>query len=556
MISPPLPVHAEAMALMGEERWGEAGRLLEDAGEEARAHPLGLFLLGACRCQLGDPDRGIALLEQAAGQEPDHPQIRFALAKAYLDGARYDLAEAGFRRCLDLDPGNADAHAHLGLALKELVRFEDAKAAIRQAIALDPANAKWHVNLGLILTEQDKMAEAEASFRHALALDPANANAHTNLGLVLQYTDRLAEGEAVFRQALALAEAQPKAYGGAIYQYKGNLALNQLERGRLEEGFALFEARIEGPAWTKLRRDADFPTWDGSPLAGRRLLIWREQGLGDEIRAFSCLPDLMAREPGQAIAVECDPRLGEAMARSFPSFDIIAGRADRSRLFDCQIAMSSLVRPLRPRLESFAAAQPFLIPDPVRIAKWRQRLAALPQGKKIGICWRTGLVGANRLWNISMLEMWQDVLTLPGAQFVSLQYGQGEDELRSVELRLGIAIHRWRDLDLKNDLDDLLALMAGLDLVLTVGTAVNDLAGAVGTPAWVILRTPHQDMLGTERYPWYPSARVFGRAWNRPWPDMMGEVAAELKHWRVSDLPRNAPCPCGSGLRVKQCCGR
>jgi tetratricopeptide (TPR) repeat protein len=555
MSLPPLPVHLQVMELMGADRWEEASLLLEQADAGQASHPLGLFLLGACRCQLGQDEEGIAFLERAVQLEPENAKFHFALGKGCLDGARYAQAEAAFRRNLELDPEDAGAHAHLGLVLKELIRFGEAKAHIEKAISLDLTNPKWLLNLGLIQTEQDEMAEAERSYRKAIQLDPVNANAYTNLGLVLQYTDRLEEGEAVFRKALELAAKQPGTRKATLYQFQANLALNQMERGKLREGWALFDTRIEAPNWKHLRRDREFPTWEGAALGGRSLLIWREQGLGDEIRAFSCLADLVRSEGGGGIAVECDPRLEQVMRRSFPELEIIAGRAERTRRFDLQLPMSTLPRHFRSSIEAFDGAKPFLVPKPLLLEKWRARLAELPAGKKIGICWRTGLAGANRMWNISKLDDWEVAFLQKGAVFVNLQYGDCEEELRAIESRLGIRIHRWGDLNLKDDLDDILALMANLDLVLTVGTAVNDLAGSVGAPAWVILRTPHQDMLGTDRYPWYPSCRAFGRAWNKPWEEKMGEVAGELAAFIFAGVSRNAPCPCGSGQRFKHCCG-
>jgi Flp pilus assembly protein TadD len=555
MTLPPLPVHLAAMELMDQDRWEDALALLEQAGAGQASHPLGQFLLGACRCQLGQDDEGIACLERAVSLEPENAKFHFALGKGCLDGARYRQAEAAFLRNLELAPEDADAHAHLGLVLKELVRFDEAKRRIEKAIALNPANPKWLLNLGLIQIEQDEMEEAEISFRQAIGFDPANANAHTNLGLVLQYLGKLKEGEIVFRKALELASAMPGMRSATLYQFQFNLALNQMELGNLPEAWERFDTRVDAPNWRQLRRDKEFPTWNGGPLHGRSLLVWREQGLGDEIRAFSCLPDLLAREGEQRIAVECDPRLGAPMRRSFPGIEIIAGRAERLRPFDLQIPMSSLPRHFRPSIGAFDQAKPFLIADPRLLEKWRARLSRLPAGKKIGICWRTGLAGAGRMWNVSKLEAWETLLTTKGAVFVSLQYGDCEQELLDAEARLGIRIHRWSDLNLKDDLDDILALMQELDLVLTVGTAVTDLAGGVGAPVWLVLRAPHQDMLGTERYPWYPCCRVFQRAWNRPWSDMMGQVAGALSAWLFHDVPRNAPCPCGSGQRFKHCCG-
>ncbi|MBF0166427.1 MAG: tetratricopeptide repeat protein [Alphaproteobacteria bacterium] len=549
----PLPLHLTALDLMAGEKWEEAQALLEKGGAEGGNHPLGLFLLGACRCQLGRDAEGIALLERAAILEPDDGKYHFALGKAYLDNRRFIEAEAAFRRATELAPNDANAQAHLGVALKEQARFDEALVHTTKAILLEPDSDKRLVNLGLVQTEQDNLEGAQQSFLQALAQDANNAESHMFLGLAQQIMGQLQEAEVSFRQALGLAQGKSGSREDWLYQFKSNLALNQLLLGNLGEGWDLHTARIDGPNWKEIRRDRDMPAWDGSPLAGRSLLIWREQGLGDEIRAYSCLPDLLDDGGHQGVAVECDPRLESVLKRSFPQLEVVPGQADRNRPFDLQLALSSLPRLYRRTIASFEAASPFLVPDPALLDKWTQRLGALPPGRKIGICWRTGLPGAARMWNISSLADWAPILRQPGAVFVNLQYGDCEAELRDAESRFGIRIHRWADVDLKDDLDDLLALMRGLDLVLTFGTAVNDLAGSVGRPAWLMLRTPHPDMLGTSRYPWYPTCRVFERGWNQPWAETLKQVAAALA---PQDVGRNAPCPCGSGRRFKHCCGR
>jgi hypothetical protein len=189
------------------------------------------------------------------------------------------------------------------------------------------------------------------------------------------------------------------------------------------------------------------------------------------------------------------------------------------------------------------------------VAKWRARLAELPGKVKAGICWKTGITASHRLWNISSLQTWAPLFRETDVAFVNLQYGDCEDELIAAEKEQGVRIHRWADLDLKNDLEDLAALMTALDLVITVGTAVNDLAGAVGAETWLVLKWPHYDLMGTDKYPWYPNTRLFKRPWNLDWKKAMSRVALALQERLGKDAGRNAPCPCGSGQRFKHCCG-
>jgi hypothetical protein len=254
---------------------------------------------------------------------------------------------------------------------------------------------------------------------------------------------------------------------------------------------------------------------------------------------YTCLHEL--KDMGGNVIVECDKRLVEVMARSFPEFTIRAeiflpqqeSRSPHSD-FDFHLPLGSLMRYFRPTTESFNRSGAYIKPDPAKVAKFQERLAPYKDDYRlVGICWRSGKLDPVRNLSYTTLDEWGEVLKAPGLKFVNLQYGNCEDELRDVEAKYGEEILRWKDLDLKNDLDDVFALMACLDGVCSVQTAVLVMAGVADIPS-VGLRAFGWTLLGQGRAPWFKKQKLgnedvkqtllsfldelrIGELWERAW---------------------------------------
>lgn len=513
-----------------------------------------LLLAGSLECETGKREAGLAHLNEAFILAQDNATAALAYGKALREEEDFAKAERVLAHGAAIAPGDGGVLAEYGMALRDLMRLDEAEDYLRKAVALPTGGPRKYSGLGLLLYETGRPDEAADFLAAAARQLPEDAEILTHLALALQDLGRLGEAEGLFRRVLELApqgeHEEAKRQRGV---YTGNLALNLLSVGKIAEGWDLFEARAAFPNWKKSRRRYPHPLWTGQRFDGKTLLVWREQGLGDEIRfggLASQLPDF-----GGRVVLDCDSRLVGLYRRSFPNLDVREASGHANLAFDLQVPIASLPRYLRRSIDAYPGAVAYLKPDPNLLAKWRQRLDALPGRLKVGICWKTGVTAAHRLWNISSLETWAPLFALPDVGFVNLQYGDCQDEILEARRKQGVHIHGWDDLDLKNDLDDIIALMKSLDLVITVGTAVNDMAGASGADTWLVLKYPHYDMLGTDRYPWYPSVRVFKRPWNQGWPKTMARVAMALRERLGLDAGRNAPCPCGLGKRFKHCCG-
>lgn len=459
-----------------------------------------------------------ARYRRAVALRPSHPEALNNLGTACQDLGRFDEALDAYRRACRLRTTYAEALVNTGTALRALDRHEEAEAALRRALCLGPADPQALGNLGVVLKETGRRDGAEAVYRAALRLAPGDPETLTNLGLLREAQGRRSEAEALYRQAL------DRNHGHRLAQW--NLALLLLGRGALSEGYGLAEARF-ALGRVSAARALPMPRWRGEPLAGRRILVWREQGLGDELLHGACLPDLVA-VAGRVI-VECDRRLVGLFARSLPGAEVRAESLGPEGVetvtaadADFQVPMASLPRAFRPTLAHYPRGRGWLVPDPERLSVWQERLRALGPGLRVGICWRSRVMTSERRIAYTTLDRWAPVFAQPGMVFVNLQYDATEMELAGTPLR------HWPDADLAGDLETAAALTAGLDLVISVATSVGEMAGALGVPVWRLTGPYDWSMLGTGCRPAFSSMRVW-RAGSGEWPaELLPRVAAEL----------------------------
>jgi len=453
---------------------------------ESRA-ALGLALL-----DLGRSEEGEAALRAVLANRPDHAPAALALAGS-LQRRGADALPA-YRRYMMLEPADAEGWNAHGLALQSADRIAPAGDAFARALRLAPTMAEAMTNLGTVHRLQGRIAESAGLQRRVLDLRPGYAAAHANLALALQNLGDDAAAEQEFTQALEADPAQALA--------RFNRAILRLRHGRLSEGWEDYAVRFESGR-LKPKRPFNIPEWNGDDLAGRRLLLWAEQGLGDELMFGALLPEALTRFPGTI--VECEPRLVPLFQRSFPD-TTVREPTRRPTDADCHLGFGSL-----PRLLWRTAPVPlppagWLKPDPMRVAAWRSRLDAIGPGLKVGIAWTSRRLTAERRHSYTQLEDWTPLLLLPGLHAVSLQYDGREAEIAAVEGRLGVCVHRWPDLDQIADLEGTAALMASLDLVITVASSAGEMAAALGIPAWRMGRRDWTQ-LGTAARPWFPSMR-------------------------------------------------
>jgi hypothetical protein len=350
-------------------------------------------------------------------------------------------------------------------------------------------------------------------------------DAMANFGWVLAESGQTQEGLALLDRVLA---TQP---GDA--ELRLMRAVIELKHGNYASGWKDYGARMESKL--SVPRPFRFPDWRGDSPAGKRVLVYGEQGLGDQIMFASCLPDLL-REAATCV-LDCAPRLAPLFQRSFPSVRVFGTAQDDPApawldsvgAMDVQIPVGELPRRYRGRAEDFPAHSGYLAPDPVKVALYRQRLAALGPGPKVGLSWRGGTKTSRRdMRSIGLAGLTPLLEGLP-AHWVSLQYTSCGDEIATFCERTGIPVHHWQDAI--DDYDDTAALVTALDVVVTVCTAVVHLAGALGRPALVVVPIAAEWRYGAagEAMPWYPTVRLFRQTRAGEWGDVLAQILAALQ---------------------------
>ncbi len=487
-----------------------------DAGEH-------LVNLTALLRRLGQGDAARSAVRRAIRLRPD-----LMLAHTHLGSLTDDPRQALLchRRAVALAPGHGDALNNLGGALYGIDRFGEAARAFGWAVRILPTMAVAWTGRGNALDALGRVDEAARCHRIALANQPDLAEAHANLAFHCQRLSQRDAALAAYRRALL---SDPR-HGQAHY----NRGMLLLERGDLRQGWAEHEWRFATPQQRHQRRRMTARVWRGENIAQARLLVWREQGVGDEILFSSCYGEL-AKRAGRLV-IECDRRLAPLFARSFPTATV-RPETSEPRDVDVQIAAGSVPRLLRSDLKRFPLATSWLMPDPDRVAVWRDRLDALGPGLKIGIGWRSQVVTAQRQGAYTALDQWGAIFAIPGITVVNLQYGECADEIQAAERRFGVTIHRWPDLNLKDDFDGVAALMVNLDLVLSPAMSAGELAGALGAPVWRFCGLDWTG-LGSAARPWFPTMRVFHPRPGTDLSDALNQIAGTLRGLLQPIAPR------------------
>jgi len=446
--------------------------------------PQACALLGEIALEAGMADRAVLLLARAADQRPFDPALHVNLGAAHQTLRQWDEAEDHYRRALALKPGLVQARSNLGAVLAAKGDVAAAEREYRAAISDAPSFVGAHVNLGNLLRDQGRMTEAIESYRKAVACDPSHAQAHNNLG--------------------------------------GTLLLNEM----WSEGWAEYEWRWRLGEHAPLRARHTLPLWTGEALAGRRLLVWGEQGLGDVLLLATMLPDLLAT--GADVVLEVDGRLAPLFARSFPQAAVIPwGASPPPCAFQADIGR--LGQFFRSDAAAFAGKKPYLVPDPARVATFKRRYEALGRGPKIGLSWRSQ--SPVHLRKSLPLDVFAPLFeALPEAVFVSLQYGDTVQERAAFEQRFGVRLFHDDSFDNRDDLDGLAAQIGALDHVVTVSNLNTHFAGAQGVPAHVLVTAnalwywPH----GKSTTPWYGSLSLI-HVTTEPAPAALNRIAHSIR---------------------------
>lgn len=468
-------------------------------------------------------------------------------------------AEAIARACAALAPRDPRTHFQLGLTLQLMNRHSDAIAPYREALAIDPNMQSLRNNLAAALMSANP-ASPEVTILLTAALDqtPDDANAWINLAksrlagfdldgaleaehraIALQPDNPIALGNhgQTLREAQQWEEAERftsaarrAAPGNA--SFLSNLSMLHLLRGNYADGWREHEARWDGSKELAGKRPVmPGPKWCGESLAGKTLLLWGEQGMGDLLQFCRYVPLLAERvhREGGRLAWNSFPQMGALLARTLAQYAdefTLGGGVEGLPKFDYEISLLSLPLLFDTREETIPSTVPYLQADPRGVDAWRERLAG-EKRLKVGLVW-TGSHGHQRNpYRRVGLERYVDYFReLDNVAFYSLQPGAGAEVAAARTAGLDITDHTAAF----KTFDDTAAYVSALDLVITVCTSVAHLSGALGQRTWVLLDVnPHWVwLLDRTDSPWYPSASLYRQAQFAQWEPVFDKLTRDL----------------------------
>jgi len=551
----------KAYTLLNQQDFSGAINQLKAVLKKHKLNPDAWFLLGTVYGQTGHTTQAIECLEKVVSINPDHSDGLSNLAVAYMELGNIAKAKEFSTKVLQNNNKDVAALYNLGCIYQSENNNVEAIHYFEQANIQEPDSFDILNNLGIAYKNNGNYNKATEVFELALQHSPGSAILNSNLCATYRQTGDFTAARKYCEKALSL---QPDYHDALINQgnihkdhceldkaiqfYKKALVhkpnsvdakwginLAYLLAGNYADGWDDFDSRLSRTG----EQHTQFPTWDGQRLEGT-LLIQSEQGLGDQIMFASCIPDVLCII--EHCIIDCNPRLVELFSRSFPECTIVASNTQQDisidslpQMPDAHIMMGSLPVHFRKTIDAFPDRQAFLLANKQKQSAWKQKLATLGSRLKIGISWEGGTTQTRGFMRSIALEQWLPILRCDNADFISLQYTNCENELKDIKTQYGIDIHHWQEAI--DDYSETAALVAELDLVISIDTAIVHLAGSLGTPTWVLVPSAPEWRYGCSgtNMPWYPSVKLYRQKHALVWDDVIKQVNNNLQSFTTRD---------------------
>ena len=519
-----------------------------------------VFERGLILAESGEHERALTDFQRAADLHHVVPVCHYNSANCLAALDRLREAQAAYRQAIALQADYAEAFQNLGRVLLRLHQPDDALAAFDSAISIRPNNIVFLIDRADALLQLGRMEEALAGYDHAATTDQASADAFDRWGNALHAAGRYDEALARFDKALAIDPGHIHAlvnlagtlrvmgrYDEALARFADAIAIKpnfadahadaamcRLEAGDFATGWKMLEWRKETRRIVPRPRTFSQPQWLGDEdIDGKTLLIWADHGLGDTIQFARYVPYLAAR--GARVILEVQPSLTGLLARMTGAFEMIAAGGALPD-FDLHCPMMSLPLAFKTTLDTIPADIPYLRADGARVAAWHERLVSLP-GLKVGLVWAGNpQFSVDRHRSIPLGQL-APLGAVRGVSLVSLQIGTAGRDAR--DPATGLTLCDWTA-EL-HDFDDTAALVAALDLVISVDTAAVHLAGALGKTVWMPNRydTCWRWLRDRDDSPWYPTLRLF----RQTRPGDSSDVIARIRDALEDRASGRAPTP-------------
>ncbi len=466
------------------------------------------FTLGRIALATRDAKQAVTRLEAARDEMPNEGVILAELAAAYAARKRWSLAAETLGQAIAQRDDVAALQERYAVYLRNAGQTQAAEAALSRAFELNPKSPSVVTLQGEWRLETGDEGMARDLFERAIDLQPGHPPSLTNLALLEEKTGRLDTALRLLAQVKGTRQDEARA------QHRSGVLL--LTQSMFAQGWPAYAARLRTWAYASWQHLVQAPYWSGEDLSDKHLLVWIDQGLGEQVLTAGFFPELVARA-GQ-VTIACDPRLVPLFQRSFAGMAVMSlndlkDDEEARAAIDVQATISELGMQLRAAPGQFPAAVPYLVPDPVRAEALRSRLKDAADGLPlVGISWRSANPLAGDAKSTSLSEHWVEILKRDDVRFVSLQYGDTAEELTAAEQAAGVSILRVEELDITTDVDGFAALTAAMDAVLSTSNTTVHVAGALGKPTAAILPSaygrPWYWFEHGDTSPWYPAVKL------------------------------------------------
>ncbi len=462
-------------------------------------------------------------LEKATVSNPSYGEAWVNLCGVYQElGLHHQAIEAGSKG-IEYCPEQPHSYYNLARAMDGDEQWDEAISYYQECVALDPTFISGFVNYSRCLTKTHQVTAALEIAQSAVSLDPYNAEANNNLALAIFNVGNYSQALLYHHKTISLESNN--------VEYHSNLARTLLMLEDFSSGWHEYEYGLltgyRGPL-----NASPVPMWEGQPLAGRKIHVIGEQGIGEQIMFATLLNDLL--NDGATVVYECEKRLAPIFARSMENITVAAlsdppDPAVIAPDIDYRIAIGSLGRFYRHSVDDFQPTNSFLKPDPVLTARYKRTYDGLGKGLKVGISWKSASPHHAAIKNIP-IELWEPILKHPNCHFISLQYGDVADDCAWVRDRLGVDIFVDPDVSALNSLEQSMAQTCAMDLVLSISNATIHLAAACGVESWMMLGKVPLWHWFSERDDtlWYDTVKVFRQKEAGQWDDVIDMITRSL----------------------------
>lgn len=493
------------------------------------------MLLADSLFKIGNKQTAIELMVHALEANPNDPKNALVLGNAAYNMGMFDLASKFHSHYIRLSPNDLIGYNNYATALREEGKFDEAIEMLQGILPQFPKSEELWNTLGSIVSFKEGKGKAIVFFEESLKINPKNHQTLNNIAPAYYSVGDTINAEKAAREAIKYFPKMKDAH-----LFLSNLLIAQKD---FKEGWEEYQWRHDQKIKTTIKLN-NIPYWQGEPLKGKKIFIFGEQGIGDEI-LFSWHFNKTIEE-ADAVGLACERRLVplfkssfpkakvamfetkqhlklDTIFRTFPDFDL--------KEYDYQCAACDLTRHYWKSYEDVINVTPNINPNPDLVSKWKNEIDKLPHDISIGIAWRSGIQLANRARNYASILDWAPFLKQKNINFVNVQYGDCSAELEEIEKKHGIKIHNFDGLDLKDDFEGTTAMMKSLDLVMGPGSAPIMQSTFVGMESWFFTIGVPWWCFGDLRPKWAQNALIFPKNDNVLWADYMKEHEPQFINW-------------------------